>query len=101
MSEFFLELFSEEIPSSLQKNLRESLLDSFDKLFEEKSISFKRKKSFSTPNRLVIVFEGVQKKIALKSQEKKGPNISAPETALEGLMRSNKITKKELFKKKN
>ena len=31
MSEFFLELFSEEIPSSLQKNLRESLLDSLNK----------------------------------------------------------------------
>ena len=39
MSEFFLELFSEEIPSSLQKNLREDLLDSFTKLFEEKFIS--------------------------------------------------------------
>ena len=100
MSEFFLELFSEEIPSSLQKSLRESLLDSFNKLFEEKSISFKRKTSFSTPNRLVIVFEGVQKKIVLKSEEIKGPNINAPEAALEGFMRSNKIIKKELFKKK-
>ena len=87
MSEFFLELFSEEIPSSLQKNLRESLLDSFDKLFEEKSISFKKNTSFSTPNRLVIVFEGVQKKIVLKSEEIKGPNINAPEVALEGFMR--------------
>ena len=100
MSEFFLELFSEEIPSSLQKNLRESLLDSFDKLFEEKNISFKKKTSFSTPNRLVIVFEGVQKKIVIKSEEIKGPNINAPEVALEGFMRSNKIVKKELFKKK-
>ena len=36
MSEFFLELFSEEIPSSLQKNLRENLLESFNKLFGEK-----------------------------------------------------------------
>ncbi len=100
MSEFFLELFSEEIPSSLQKNLRESLLDSFNKLFEEKSISFKKKTSFSTPNRLVIVFEGVQKKIILKSEEIKGPNINAPEAALEGFMRSNSIIKKDLFKKK-
>ena len=38
MSEFFLELFSEEIPSSLQKNLREDLLDSFNILFKEKLI---------------------------------------------------------------
>ena len=29
MSEFFLELFSEEIPAGLQKNLRENLLKSF------------------------------------------------------------------------
>jgi len=100
MSEFFLELFSEEIPSSLQKNLRESLLDSFNKLFEEKSISFKKNSSFSTPNRLVIVFEGVQKKIVLKSEEIKGPNINAPQAALEGFMRSNSIIKKDLFKKK-
>ncbi len=100
MSEFFLELFSEEIPSSLQKSLRESLLDSFNKLFEEKSISFKKKFSYSTPNRLVIVFEGVQKKIFLKSEEIKGPNINAPESALDGFIKSNNIIKKDLYKKK-
>ena len=38
MSEFFLELFSEEIPSSLQKNLRIDLTNSFNKLFEWHSI---------------------------------------------------------------
>ena len=100
MSEFFLELFSEEIPSSLQKNLRESLLDSFNKLFNEKFISFKKSSSYSTPNRLIIVFEGLQKQVILKSEEIKGPNINAPEIALEGFMRSNNIIKKDLFKKK-
>tara|TARA_B100001093_G_scaffold277383_1_gene265106 strand:+ start:154 stop:2220 length:2067 start_codon:yes stop_codon:yes gene_type:complete len=99
MSEFFLELFSEEIPSSLQKNLRENLLESFNKLFSEKYISFKKSSSFSTPNRLVILFEGLQKKIILKSQEIKGPNINAPILALEGFLRSNNISKKDLFKK--
>jgi len=100
MSEFFLELFSEEIPSSLQKSLRENLLDSFKKLFEEKSISYKKNLSYSTPNRLIIVFEGLQKKIVLKTEEIKGPNINAPEMALEGFMRSNNMLKKDLFKKK-
>ena len=100
MSEFFLELFSEEIPSSLQKNLRENLLDSFNILFNEKFISFKKSSSYSTPNRLIIVFEGLQKKVVLKSEEIKGPNINAPEIALEGFMRSNNISKKDLFKKK-
>ncbi len=100
MSDFFLELFSEEIPSSLQKNLREDLLESFNKLFDEKFISFKKSSSYSTPNRLIIVFEGLQKKIIFKSEEIKGPNIEAPEVALEGFIRSNNISKKDLFKKK-
>jgi glycyl-tRNA synthetase beta chain len=98
MSEFFLELFSEEIPSSLQKSLREELLNSFIKEFNEKSISFKKSLSFSTPNRLVILFEGLQKQITLKSEEIKGPNVKAPEVALEGFIRSNNINKKDLFK---
>ena len=98
MSEFFLELFSEEIPSSLQKSLREELLNSFIKEFNEKSISFKKSSSFSTPNRLVILFEGLQKQITFKSEEIKGPNVKAPEVALEGFIRSNNINKEDLFK---
>ena len=98
MSEFFLELFSEEIPSSLQKSSREDLLNNFVKIFNEKSISFKKSSSFSTPNRLVILFEGLQKQITFKSEEIKGPNVKAPEVALEGFIRSNNINKKDLFK---
>ena len=36
MSEFFLELFSEEIPANLQNNSRIVLLNNFQKLFDEK-----------------------------------------------------------------
>jgi len=100
MSEFFLELFSEEIPSSLQKNLREDLLKSFNILFDQKFISFKKSTSYSTPNRLIILFEGLKKQIVMKSEEIKGPNINAPEVALEGFIRSNDLSKKDLFKKK-
>ena len=100
MSEFFLELFSEEIPSSLQKNLRGDLLESFKKLFEEKFIPFKKSSSYSTPNRLIIVFEGLPKRLVSKSEDIKGPNVNAPEIALEGFMRSNNISKKDLFKNK-
>ncbi len=100
MSEFFLELFSEEIPAGLQKNLREKIFEDFKNLFEEKSIRSKKNFSFSTPNRLVLVFEGLDKQIKIKSKEIRGPKTSAPEQALEGFLRSNKIQKKDLFKKK-
>ena len=100
MSEFFLELFSEEIPAGLQKDLREKLLKEFQNFFLEKSIKSKNNFSFSTPNRIAIVFEGLDKKIKLKSEEKKGPNVNAPDQALEGFVRSNKLKKEDLYKKK-
>jgi glycyl-tRNA synthetase beta chain len=100
MSEFFLELFSEEIPANLQINSRTVLLNSFEKLFEEKQISFKKSKSYSTPNRLIISFEGLDREITQKAEEIKGPNVKAPEKAIEGFLRSNQINQKELFKKK-
>ena len=68
MSEFFLELFSEEIPANLQSNSRILLLESFQRLFEEKKISFKKSTSFSTPNRLIVLFEGVSKEITQKAE---------------------------------
>jgi glycyl-tRNA synthetase beta chain len=99
MSEFFLELFSEEIPANLQKSSREILLGSFQKLFADKQILFKKSSSYSTPNRLIISFEGLAKEITQKAQEIKGPNINAPEKAIEGFLRSNQIDKNDLFKK--
>ena len=100
MAEFFLELFSEEIPSGLQKNLREKLLDDFKNFFFNRSIKFKKSFSFSTPNRLIIVFEDLDKEIKLESEEIRGPKIDAPNQALDGFLRSNGIEKKDLFKRK-
>ena len=100
MAEFFLELFSEEIPAGLQKDLRSKLLEEFQKFFLEKSIKSKKSFSLSTPNRLIIVFEGLDKKIKILSEEIKGPKTNAPEQALEGFIRTNKIEKKDLFRNK-
>jgi glycyl-tRNA synthetase beta chain len=99
MSEFFLELFSEEIPAILQKDARKILLENFQNLFKEKEIIFKKNTSYSTPNRLIILFEGLAKEIEQKTKEIKGPNVNAPQEAIDGFLRSNQIDKKDLFKK--
>ena len=99
MSEFFLELFSEEIPAGLQKNLRENILFDFQKFFEKKSIKSKKSFSLSTPNRLVLIFENLEKQIKIKSAEIKGPKIDSSNQALEGFVRSNKIDKKDLYER--
>jgi len=101
MSEFFLELFSEEIPANLQKNARNNLLEIFKDFFEKKNISFNNEFSFSTPNRLLILFEGIQPKIYQKEEEIRGPKIDSPEKALSGFLRSNNLQDKDLYKKEN
>ena len=101
MSEFFLELFSEEIPATLQSAARNKLLENFKNFFEKEKIVYKNEaNSYSTPNRLVIHFKNLSKEIIQKSEEIRGPNINAPEKALEGFLKSNQIEKKNIFKKK-
>ena len=100
MSEFFLELFSEEIPAGLQKDLREKIFKDFKDLFENRFIKSKKSFSLSSPNRIVVVFEGIEKKIKVKSEEIKGPKVGSPEKALEGFLRSKNIEEKNLYKKK-
>ena len=94
MSEFFLELFSEEIPAGLQKNLREKILEDFRTFFDKKFVKSKKSFSLSSPNRLVVVFQGLDKQIKIKSEEIRGPKTSAPDQALEGFLRSHEIEKK-------
>ena len=100
MSEFFLELFSEEIPSRLQINARNDLTQIFKKFFDDNEIIVKGKiNTYSTPNRLIVHINKISKDVTKKAEEIRGPNINAPEKALEGFLKSNKISKEKVFKK--
>ncbi len=100
MSEFFLELFSEEIPSRLQINARNELTQIFKKFFDDNEIIVKGKiNTYSTPNRLIVHINKISKDVVKKAEEIRGPNINAPEKALEGFLKSNKISKEKVFKK--
>ena len=100
MPDLFLELFSEEIPSNLQKNARNNLLQNFRDFFEQEKIIHKSEgKVFSTPNRLIILFDRIDAEIHRKSEHIRGPNINAPEKSLDGFIKSNKIEKKNIFEK--
>ena len=101
MSEFFLELFSEEIPAKLQVNARKSLLENLKKFLEENEVTIKGNLNiYSTPNRLVVYIDKIANKIFKKSEEIRGPNTKAPDKALEGFARSNDTTKAKVYKKK-
>ena len=100
MSEFFLELFSEEIPSRLQINARNELTQIFKKFFDDNEIIVKGKiNTYSTPNRLIVHINKISKDVIKKAEEIRGPNINAAEKALEGFLKSNKISKEKVLKK--
>ena len=99
MSEFFLELFSEEIPSGLQTSAREMLSKNFKDFFYKENIEYSQSYCFSTPNRLLIFFKEIKKEVIQKSEEIRGPNINATDKALDRFIRSNNIKKTQVFKK--
>ena len=69
MSEFFLELFSEEIPSRLQISARNDLIEIFKKFFNENKIIIKGKINiYSTPNRLILHINKISKEVKKKSR---------------------------------
>ncbi len=100
MSDFFLELFSEEIPVKLQSNARKQLKEIIKNFFEENNLNvFKHIEVLSTPNRLVININKLPKYIVKKAEEIRGPILTAPKKAIDGFMKSNKINSDQLFKK--
>ena len=101
MSEFFLELFSEEIPALLQEKARENINLNFKNFFEKENIVYDGNiNSFSTPNRLIVFIKNINPTIIKKAEEIRGPNINAPQEAIDGFLRSYKIDKNKIFKKK-
>tara|TARA_Y100000590_G_scaffold175701_1_gene200736 strand:- start:382 stop:2448 length:2067 start_codon:yes stop_codon:yes gene_type:complete len=100
MAELFIELLSEEIPAKLQIDARKNILQIINEKLKKSEISFKSSKSFSTPKRLVFIIDGIPEKIEQKKKIIKGPKIDAPEIALDGFLKSNKLSKKDIYKKK-
>ena len=100
MAELFIELFSEEIPAKLQVDARKRIKEMLEDKLKKKEINFKLSQSFSTPKRLVFFIDGLPEKLEEKGKIIKGPKIDAPEVALEGFIRSNNLSKTDVYKKK-
>jgi len=99
MAELFIELFSEEIPAQLQIDARQKISQSIGEKLNKKEISFKSNNFFSTPNRLVIVIDGIPEKIEQNKKIIKGPKVDASQIALQGFIKSNNLNKSDIYKK--
>jgi glycyl-tRNA synthetase beta chain len=96
MSDFLLELRSEEIPARMQAGVRASL----EKLFREQmaaaGVALGAITVWSTPRRLALIARDLPEATEAVSEELKGPKTSAPPQALEGFLRKTGLTQDQL-----
>jgi glycyl-tRNA synthetase beta chain len=96
MTDFLLELRSEEIPARMQAGARADLEKLFRKEMEAAGVTLGQITVWSTPRRLALIANGLPETTEAVSEETKGPATSAPDQALEGFLRKTGLTKDQL-----
>ena len=95
MSELLLELFSEEIPATMQKNAAEGYKTIFTTILQENEI-IADTRVYVGPRRIAIHITNLPEFIAAKEIEIRGPKITATQAAIDGFCRSNNISPNDL-----
>jgi glycyl-tRNA synthetase beta chain len=88
MSELLLELFSEEIPARMQKRAGEELLRFVCNSLKKADLEFYSATAYVTPRRITLIVTGLPKKQPDVKDERKGPQVGAPEQAMNGFINS-------------
>ncbi|WP_234180139.1 glycine--tRNA ligase subunit beta [Sphingopyxis sp. NFH-91] len=96
MTDFLLELRSEEIPARMQAGARAELEKLFRAQMAAAGIDVGDLTIWSTPRRLALIARGLPQATAAVSEELKGPRSSAPPQALEGFLRKTGLTQDQL-----
>ncbi len=92
MTDFLLELRSEEIPARMQAGARAELEKLFRAQMAAAGLETGDLTVWSTPRRLALIAKGLPDATAAVSEELKGPRTSAPPQALEGFLRKTGLT---------
>ena len=66
----------------------------------ENGLIVEKMKPFVTPMRLGIILEKISTKVNESIKEIRGPRLGAPESAIEGFLKKNKIERSDLQNKK-
>ena len=93
MSEFFLELFSEEIPARMQPRAAEDLA----RLAVEAlaGLSPENTRTWYGPRRIALALD-VSAQVAAVSSTERGPRVNAPEQALQGFLRKHEASREQV-----
>ncbi|CCA93319.1 glycine--tRNA ligase subunit beta [Novosphingobium sp. PP1Y] len=96
MTDFLLELRSEEIPARMQAGARADLEKLFRKEMQAAGVAVGAVTVWSTPRRLALIARDLPLATEAVREETKGPAVTAPEQALEGFLRKTGLTRDQL-----
>ncbi|SIN92744.1 glycyl-tRNA synthetase beta chain [Parasphingorhabdus marina DSM 22363] len=96
MTDFLLELLSEEIPARMQAKARADLERLFVAQMEEAGLNAGEITVYSTPRRLALIAKNLPQQTEAVSEESKGPPDGAPDQAVDGFCRKNGVTRDQL-----
>ncbi|CUS46312.1 Glycyl-tRNA synthetase beta chain [hydrothermal vent metagenome] len=96
MTDFLLELRSEEIPARMQDKARDDLARLFAAELDKAGLRADAIVTFATPRRLTLIARDLPIETEATSEERKGPRADAPAQALEGFLRSTGLTRDQL-----
>jgi glycyl-tRNA synthetase beta chain len=86
--ELLLELLSEEIPARMQRRAIDDLVGLLGDKLAAAQIPAAGIRGYVTPRRLAVIAEGVAAAQPDRSEERRGPRVGAPQTAIDGFLRA-------------
>lgn len=96
MPDLLIELFSEEIPARMQARAREDLKKLVTAGLVDAGLTYASAGAFSTPRRLTLAIDGLTAESKPVREERKGPNTTAPQPAIDGFLRATGLTLDQL-----
>jgi glycyl-tRNA synthetase beta chain len=99
MPQLLLEIFSEEIPARMQAGAARDLERMTAERLKAADLTFERLETFAGPRRLTLRAEGLPAGQADRTEERKGPRVGAPESAIEGFLRSAGVARDQLVER--
>ncbi len=99
VTDFLLELRSEEIPARMQVKAKEDLARLFNDALAKAGLAAASIETFATPRRLALIATGLPMTTDAVSEETKGPKLGAPPQAMEGFLRKTGLTQDQLIER--
>ena len=99
VTDFLLELRSEEIPARMQVKAKEDLARLFNDALAKAGLAAASIETFATPRRLALIATGLPMATEAVSEETKGPKLGAPPQAMEGFLRKTGLTQDQLIER--